>query len=92
MLKRKELVIYLTIVFTILIGVFIFVPAVAVEKQTEGSKSADVSSEDGGTDIQDIMKALEERERELSKREEGLKKEEERLNMLKNSVELSLKQ
>ena len=92
MLKRKELVIYLTIVFTILIGVFIFVPAVAVEKQTEGSKSADVSSEDGGTDIQDIMKALEERERELSKREEGLKKEEERLNMLKKSVELSLKQ
>ena len=102
MLKRKELVIYLTIVFTILIGVFIFVPAVAVEKQNggkdnlssreEGSKATDVTSEDGGTDIQDIMKALEERERELSKREEGLKKEEERLNMLKNSVELSLKQ
>ena len=69
MLKRKELVIYLTIIFTILIGVFIFVPAVAVQKQdgeqanlssrAEGSKSAEVSSEDGATDIQDIMKALE---------------------------------
>ncbi len=102
MLKRKEHVIYLTIVFTFLIGVFIFVPAVAVQKQdggqgdpssrTEGSKAADAASDDGGTDIQDIMKALEERERELSKREEALKKEEERLNMIKNSVELSLKQ
>ena len=38
------------------------------------------------------MKALEDRERELSKREEALKKEEERLNMLRNSIELSLKQ
>lgn len=102
MLKRKELVIYLTVVFTVFIGVFIFVPAVAVQKQDGGkdvlssgagkNTSADVSSEDGGSDIQDIMKALEDRERELSKREEVLKKEEERLNMLKNSVELSLKQ
>ena len=33
MLKRKETVIYLTIVFTFLIGVFIFVPAVAIQKR-----------------------------------------------------------
>ncbi len=104
MLKRKELVIYLTIVFTFLTGVLIFVPAVAVQKQDGGkgdssssqsadSKAAGVSSYgDGETDIQAIMKALEDRERELSRREDALKKEEERLIMLKNSIELSLKQ
>ena len=98
MLKRKETVIYLTIVFTFLIGVFIFVPAVAIQKQDAGSgvsPSRGVSSDDSDTDDTDIggiMKALEDRERELSKREEALKKEEERLNMLRNSIELSLKQ
>ncbi len=105
MLKRKETVIYLTIVFTFLIGVFIFVPAVAIQKQAAGSgdspsqaaggKAAGVSSDDSATDDTDIggiMKALEDRERELSKREEALKKEEERLNMLRNSIELTLKQ
>ena len=98
MLKRKETVIYLTIVFTFLIGVFIFVPAVAIQKKDAGSgdsPSRGVSSDDSDTDDTDIggiMKALEDRERELSKREEALKKEEERLNMLRNSIELSLKQ
>ncbi|MEK6537540.1 MAG: hypothetical protein AABZ46_00220 [Nitrospirota bacterium] len=102
MLKRKETVIYLTIVFTFLIGVFIFVPAVAIQKkdagsgdspsQAAGGKAGGVFSDDSDTDIRGIMKALEDRERELSKREEALKKEEERLNMLRNSIELSLKQ
>ena len=105
LLKRKELVIYLTIVFTFLTGVLIFVPAVAVQKQDSGNgdssssqsadnKAAGVSSSygDGEADLQAIMKALEDRERELSRREDALKKEEERLIMLKNSIELSLKQ
>ncbi len=102
MLKRKELVIYLTIVFTFLIGVFIFVPAVAVQKpavkpgdlfaQAKDGKDGSPSPDESETDINGIMKVLEDRERDLSKREEALKKEEVRLNMLKNSIELSLKQ
>ncbi len=101
-IRVKEPVVYLTIIFTLFIGVFVFVPAVAVQKQEGGRASQSpqtgekdpgaVSSDEGEQDIQAIMKALEERERELSIREEALKKEEERLNMLKNSVELSLKQ
>ncbi|MCC7202990.1 MAG: hypothetical protein IT393_10065 [Nitrospirae bacterium] len=102
LLKRKEPVIYLTILFTFLIGMFLFVPAVAVQKQDNGHGESPAQPADGGTggevsddgekDIQSIMKALEDRERELSKREEALKKDEERLNMLRSSVELSLKQ
>jgi len=98
LLKRKEFIISLTIVFTVLTGIFIFVPAVAVQKQdsdhgVEGDRNSnEASSVDVGMDIQDIMKELEARERELSKREEALKKEEARLDMLKNSIELSLKQ
>lgn len=102
LLKRKEPVIYFTIVVTFLTGILLFAPAVAVQKQGSGhagpsalpenAETGGVSSDDGTADIQAIMKSLEDRERELSVREEALKKEEERLNMLKNSVELSLKQ
>lgn len=63
----------------------------AVAKQGQDNPDQGIIKEDGD-EIQNIMKALEDRERELVIREDAVKKEEERLHMLKNAIELSLKQ
>lgn len=108
MLKKREFIIYLTIILSFIAGVFLFVPAVATQKQISNGHEdqRDIRSKvhttgltpqkefpaEGTEDIKGILKALEDRERELSRREDAVKKEEERLNMLKNMIELSLKQ
>ncbi|MBI5192422.1 MAG: hypothetical protein HZA08_03140 [Nitrospirae bacterium] len=89
MLNRKEFIIYLTIFLTVLAGVFLFLPASAKQENKDTVKN--VSSEEN-KDISGIMKALEDRERELVKREDALKREEDRINILKNTVDLSIKQ
>lgn len=63
----------------------------AVAKQGQDNSDQGILKEEG-EEIQNIMKALEDRERELAIREDAVKKEEERLHMLKNAIELSLKQ
>ncbi len=88
-MRRRELIIYLTIFLSVITGVFLFMPASAKQEQVNTNQK--VSNEDE-KDISGIMKSLEDRERELAKREDALKKEELSLNALKNAVELSIKQ
>ncbi len=96
-MKRKS-IIYVTVFLTFMTGIFIFMPAVAKQGQDNPSSSPHNTggkeglSEEEGEEIQNIMKALEDRERELAIREDAVKKEEERLHMLKNAIELSLRQ
>lgn len=95
---KRKFIIYATVFLTLMAGTLIFMPAVAKQGQdnppsppfTKGGKGG--LSEEEGEEIQNIMKALEDRERELAIREDAVKKEEERLHMLKNAIELSLKQ
>lgn len=47
---------------------------------------------DEGEDIEEVMRVLEEKERELLRREDALRKEEERLNMLENTLEMFLRE
>ncbi len=98
MLRKTELIIYLTVLLSFITGIFLFMPAVAKQEQNNPPSPPVSKGEVGGLpmdeeeNIQKIMKVLEEKEKELIRREEALKKEEERLNMLKNSLELSLKE
>lgn len=88
-MRRRELIIYLTIFLTVIAGVFLFMPASAKQEQVNTNQKV---LNDDEKDISGIMKSLEDRERELAKREDALKKEELRLGTLKNAVELSIKQ
>lgn len=96
-MERKS-IIYATVFLTFMTGTFIFMPAVAKQGQDNPPSLPSIKegkrglSEEEGEEIQNIMKALEDRERELAIREDAVKKEEERLHMLKNAIELSLKQ
>lgn len=81
----------MTIFLTVLTGVFLFMPASAVQDSRKTNQNSGNAGEDN-KDISDIMKSLEDRERDLVKREDAFKKEEDRLNALKNAIELSIKQ
>ena len=95
---KKELMIYITLLLAFVSGLFILMPAVA--KQEQNTPSLPVLSKgekaelpnNKGEDIQRIMQVIEDKEKELNRREDALKKEEGRLNMLKQSLELSLKE
>ena len=89
MLNNRTLIIYPSVLVIFFIVAFILIPALAQQKQ-DNINGVMIDSE--GEEIKVIMKALEEREKELVKREDALSKEEERLNMLRNSIEQSLKQ
>jgi len=87
---RRRSVVYITVFLTLMTGAFILMPAVAREGQDRPDQG--VSKEEKGEEIQNIMKALEDRERALAVREDAVKREEENLTMLKSAIESSLKQ
>ena len=100
MLREKRPIIYMTLFLAFFAGVFLFMPATATQGQVEppapssgkGGKP-EVLDEDGeNQNLQEMMKVLGDKEKELIRREEALKKEEERLNVLKTSLDLSLKE
>jgi len=100
LLREKGPIIYMTLFLAFFAGVFLFMPATATQGQVEppapssgkGGKP-EVLDEDGeNRNLQEMMKVLGDKEKELIRREEALKKEEERLNVLKNSLDLSLKE
>ena len=102
MLRDKVSIIYLALFLCFVAGAFLLIPAAA--KQGQGDQPApspssgkggklEVLDEDGDNqNLQEMMKALEDKEKELIRREEALKREEEKLNVLKSSLDLSLKE
>lgn len=98
MLRKREPIIYLTIFLTFFAGVFLFMPATAKQGQADlpepsSGRGGKVELLDGEeANLPEMMKVLGDKEKDLIRREEALKKEEERLNVLRNSLELSLKE
>lgn len=99
-MKVKGPILYLTFILTFVAGAFFFMPAAAKQGQSDPpvpssgkTGKMELLDEDGeDLKIQEMMKVLEEKEKDLIRREEALKKEEERLNVLKSSLDLSLKE
>ena len=99
-MKEKGPIISVVFFLTLVAGVFFFMPAAAKQGQSDlpGPSSGmagkmELLDEDGeDRKLQELMKVLNEKEKELIRREEALKREEEKLSVLRNSLDLSLKE